>query len=293
MSQSIQCLETRNFDPIVYCTESQSFHVSNSNSAEFQKQICEFESVESLFRLSTFLKSHLRFQSSNPHTFMKLFWFNLCVTEIFRIERWDRKLSLDEEKFEIRISSNSNFFNFFFLLRFHSKLTSSHIYEIIFLKFMCDEDLSNREIRSKLTSQEKNSKFEFRIWRNSSNLFFLFFRDFEARIHTFMKSFWLKSCVTKIFRIDRWDRNSLLRKKIEIRISWNFWRKLSNTSDISILVSSHLLLKRSLFYFIKCDGTFSKRVFFIVGRGEIFCLWKREGYRHQYIHSTYGVFMLI
>ena len=66
-------------------------------------------------------------------------------------------------------------------------------------------------------------------------------------------------------------------KKIEIRISWNFWRKLSNTSDISILVSSHSLLKRSLFFFIKCDGTFSKGVFFYCGERRNFLFMKERG----------------
>ena len=84
-----------------------------------------------------------------------------------------RRRKIRNSNFEIRISSNSNFFNFFFLLRFHSKLTSSHIYEIIFIKFMCDEDLSNREIRSRLTSQEK--KFEIRISNLTKFVEFVFF----------------------------------------------------------------------------------------------------------------------
>ena len=99
------------------------------------------------------------------------FLFHSCVSEIFRIERWDRKYlsTKKNSKFEFRrIRISSNLFSSFEI----SMLESSHIYEIFLIKFMCDR--KSFESRDEIELVSSGKKFEIRIFRISNLVKFVF-----------------------------------------------------------------------------------------------------------------------
>ena len=100
--------------PIVYCSKSEPRTSRKRSPHEFQNKFAKLgvwrvwkDSPHFWYLIWDFNPPILTYLWNN-------FLFHSCVSEIFRIERWDRKYLSTKKKFEIRISSNSNFVKFVF-----------------------------------------------------------------------------------------------------------------------------------------------------------------------------------